>query len=91
VVLVTGGYAPRMSWEFYDERRWLLVNAAQDDFEDDLASVTGRLEELGIERWTLVTTRVDRRGPEVVAERRGEEELPPAVVLGRWVAYPVGG
>jgi hypothetical protein len=90
VVVATGGYVPRMSWDFFDERRFLLVDAAEDGYPEQLAAVAARLDEAGVEHWTLVTRPDDEEGPAAVETTAlVGEEVPGFPGLG-WVARPVG-
>lgn len=89
VVIATGGYVPRMAYPFLDERRWLLVDAAEPGYEESLAEVAATLDDLGIEGWTLVTGVDDEVGPATVAASAEVGEPVDGLPSGRWVARPV--
>lgn len=90
VVVATGGFVPRMAWDVFDDRRWLLVDLRDEDYPDQLAALAARLDELGVERWTLVTRPGDDAGPAAVEATAPVGEPMTGLPSGGWIARPVG-
>ncbi|HEX2023717.1 MAG TPA: hypothetical protein VHF00_03375 [Acidimicrobiales bacterium] len=57
VLVTTAPAVPRLAWQTFDRQRWLL---ADEDDEDDLVDLVGRLRRAGVGRFGLVTNQLPR-------------------------------